>query len=50
MEKLSYIVPDVDILEVRIEQGFAQSNGGANIDELQTTSVFQIEGWDNGEF
>ena len=50
MEKLSYIVPDVDILEVRIEQGFAQSNGGADAYQLQETSIFEITDWANDEF
>ena len=27
MEKMNYIAPEVEIIEVAIEQGFAQSNG-----------------------
>ena len=27
MEKKHYIAPEVEVLEIKIEQGFAQSNG-----------------------
>lgn len=28
MEKVSYVVPEVEVLEVVVEQGFAESEGG----------------------
>lgn len=28
MEKQNYIAPEIEVLEVKVEQGFAQSEGG----------------------
>ena len=28
MEKLTYIAPEIEVLEIQIEQGFAQSGNG----------------------
>lgn len=37
MDKMRYIAPEVEIVEVEIEQGFAGSGDG-------------IDGWQSGEF
>lgn len=30
MEKLTYVQPEIEVLEVKIEEGFAQSNGAGS--------------------
>lgn len=32
MEKQNYIAPQVEVLEVKVEQGFAATDGGGNLE------------------
>lgn len=49
MKKLSYIVPEIEILDVQVENGFAQSVGD-DLYPLVNTSTFYIDEWEKGTF
>lgn len=46
MEKQPYIVPEIETLDIQIENGFAQSDGN----QMQNIPAVGIGEWDNGEF
>ena len=47
MNKQPYLTPEIEILDIQIENGFAQSNGSSDV---QSISLFDINQWGSGEF
>ena len=50
MKKLHYVAPESEILDVEIENGFAQSPGASDIYQLQNISAFGINDWEKETF
>ena len=47
MNKQPYLIPEIDILDIQIENGFAQSSGSSDV---QSVSLFDINQWSSDEF
>ena len=47
MNKQPYLTPEIDILDIQIENGFAQSNDSSDV---QGVSLFEINQWSSDEF
>ena len=47
MNKQPYLIPEIEILDIQIENGFAQSNGSSDV---QSVSLFDINQWSSDEF
>ena len=50
MEKLHYVAPEIEILDIEIENGFAQSLNPGGVNQLQTISTFGINDWEKENF
>ena len=47
MNKQHYLAPEIEILDIQIESGFAQSNDSSNVEGV---SLFEINQWSSDEF
>ena len=50
MKKLHYVAPEIEVLEIEIESGFAQSLNPEEINQLQNISAFGINNWEKENF